>query len=302
MVRKKSFGSVAFDVSIVAICALLGFITLYPMWYVICCSISDPYAVLRNDVVIWPVGFSLESFKTVFSDANLLGATKMSVFYTLTALVGMMATCTLMAFPLTRPNLKFRKLVVIFLVIPMYFTAGMVPRFIMFTKVINLYNTVWAVVLPSFVSIFNIILCRTYMASLPNDMCEAAYIDGAGNWQVFTRIVLPLCKPVLAVIAIYTIVGNWNAWWNSMIYQTKTDLHPLQMYLRRLIIQQSVNLTDLASSGADADEIAQAAQKAMAARQLKYSFIVVTTVPILMVYPMFQKHFVKGVMLGSLKG
>lgn len=302
MVRKKDIRSKIFDGAVMILCTLIGFITLYPMWYVICCAVSEPVEVLRGSITIWPVGFSLDSFRTVLSNQEMWSSMKMSVFYTVLATVGMLTVCMLMAFPLTRPNLRFRRLVVIFLVVPMYFSGGMIPTFIVYTKVLNLYNTVWAVIFPSFISIFNIILCRTYLASLPNDLSEAAYIDGAGNWQVLTRIVLPLAKPVLAVISIYTIVGVWNSWWYSMLYQTKTYLHPLQMFLQRLIIQQSINLQDLMQSGADADEIAQAAKKAMSARQLKFSFIVVTTLPILMVYPMFQKHFVKGVMLGSLKG
>lgn len=302
MLHEKNLSNRIFDVLLIVLCVLIGLITLYPIWYVICCSLSSPSEVLRGQITIWPIDFSTESYGVVFGDTSLWNAVKMSVLYTCFATVGMLITCTLMAFPLTRRNLKFRRAIVIFLVIPMYFSGGLVPTFIAMTKMLNLYNTVWAVMLPSLISIFNIILCRTYMAGIPLELQEAAFIDGAGNWQVLLKVIMPLCKPVFGVIAIYTIVGNWNGWWNSMLYQTKTALHPLQMYLQRLIVQQSVDLTELIQAGVDADEIATMAQKALLARQLKFTFIVVTTVPILFVYPFFQKYFVKGVMLGSLKG
>ena len=290
------------DYVLIVICALIAFVTVYPMWYVICCALSEPIEVLRGNITFRPIGFTTDSLALVARNQEMWHAMMMSVFYASVATVGMLICCMLMAYPLTRPNLKCRRLVVIFLVLPMYFSGGLTPTFIIMTKVLKLYNTVWAVVLPSFISIFNIILCRTFLASLPQELNEAAFIDGAGNWQVLWRIVLPLAKPVLAVISIYTIVGNWNAWWNSMLYQTKTYMHPLQMYLQRLIIQQSVNIMELAEAGADADELRNAAQQALSARQIKFSFIVFVTVPILMIYPMFQKHFVKGVMLGSPKG
>ncbi len=302
MVYRKTAGTIAFDTILVIVCVLIGLITLYPMWYVICCSISEPREVLKGAVTIWPRGFSLSNYRTVLFNTDFWNAAKMSVFYTTVCTVGMLVACMLMAYPLTRPNLFFRKFVVIFLVVPMYFGGGMAATFIIYTKVLGLYNTIWAVILPGFVSIFNIILCRTYVAGLPHDLSEAAFIDGAGNFQVLLRIVVPLSKPVLAVIAIYTIVGIWNSWWNSMLYQTKTYLHPLQMYMQRLLIQQSINIMDLAESGADAEEIMEASRKAMSARTLKFTFITVATLPILLTYPMFQKHFVKGVMLGSLKG
>ena len=207
----------------------------------------------------------------------------------------------LMAFPLTRPNLKFRKFVTFFLLIPMYFGGGMIASFIVVAKFLDLYNTVWAIILPG-VSIWNIILCKTFLQSIPAELSEAAYIDGASNTQVLLKIFVPLAKPVLAVISIYTIVGIWNSWFGSMLYQSDTSLHPAQMYLQRILIQQNVNLAELIKKGATKEMIEAAAESANLAKQLKYSMIVVVTLPILMVYPLFQKHFVKGVMLGSLKG
>ncbi len=225
----------------------------------------------------------------------------MSLFYVVIGLTIMLVSCMLMAFPLTRPNLKGRKLVTFFLLIPMYFSGGMITTFIVVAKFLNLYNTVWAIILPG-VSIWNIILCKTFLESIPQDLSEAAYIDGAGNTQVLLKIFVPLAKPVLAVISIYTIVGIWNSWFGSMLYQSRTNLHPAQMYLQRVLIQQQVNLARLMQEGVTMEMVKDAVETANVAKQLKYAMIVVVTLPILMVYPMFQKHFVKGVMLGSLKG
>ena len=213
----------------------------------------------------------------------------------------MLATTLLVAYPLTRPNLKGRKACVIFLLIPMYFSGGMIPSFILITK-LGLYNTPWATILPGAYGIWNIILCKTYLQSIPHELAEAAYIDGAGNMQALTRIYLPLAKPVLAVISIYTIVGIWNSWFGAKLYQPNPAIQPVQLYLQKVLVEQSVDLSKMMEQNMTQEMMEAMTAKAMSARQLKYSMIVVVTLPIIMVYPMFQKHFVKGVMLGSLKG
>ena len=289
------------DIAITIIIVFIGLITVYPMWYVICMSISTPSAVVQGSITFWPDAFRLDSYKIIFKDGDLGHSLLMSLFYVAVGLAIMLASCMLMAFPLTRPNLKYRKFVTFFLLIPMYFGGGMIATFIVVAKFLNLYNTVWAIILPG-VSIWNIILCKTFLQSIPNDLSEAAYIDGASNTQVLLKIFVPLAKPVLAVISIYTIVGIWNSWFGSMLYQSNTELHPVQMYLQRVLIQQNVNLSELMKKGSTKEMMQAAAEAANIAKQLKYSMIVVVTLPILMVYPLFQKHFVKGVMLGSLKG
>lgn len=289
------------DIAITVIVVVIGLITVYPMWYVICMSISTPSAVAQGSITFWPDAFRLDSYKVIFKDGDLGRSLLMSLFYVVVGLAIMLVSCMLMAFPLTRPNLKYRKFVTFFLLIPMYFGGGMIATFIVVAKFLHLYNTVWAIILPG-VSIWNIILCKTFLQSIPHDLSEAAYIDGASNTQVLLQIFVPLAKPVLAVISIYTIVGIWNSWFGSMLYQSNTALHPAQMYLQRVLIQQNVNLSELMKKGATKEMMQAAAEAANMAKQLKYSMIVVVTLPILIVYPLFQKHFVKGVMLGSLKG
>jgi len=221
-----------------------------------------------------------------------------SVLYVIIGVILMLITTVSVAYPLTRSNLKGRKLLSLFLIIPMYFGGGMIPSFILITK-LGWYNSPLALIVPGCYSIWNIILCRTYLASIPNELSEAAFIDGATNMQALWKIYLPLAKPVLAVITIYTIVGIWNSWFSAVLYTTRQEIQPAQVYLRSIL-----NASSMADLGVNYSEekLKMYMERMLSARQIKYTVIVIVTLPILMVYPMFQKHFTKGVMLGSLKG
>ena len=294
--RKRMDG---FQLFALIVCLLAGFVCLYPMYYVLIMSISEPqYA--NVGVYLYPKGLYFNSYKVIFGNADVWRGLLMSLFYVVTNTVGMLITSTLAAYPLTRKGLWFRKVLVMYILIPMYFGGGMIPAYLNMVK-LGLYNTVWALIIPGCFSIWNIILVRTYFMSIPDDLQSAAFIDGANHWQVMTRIYVPLSKPVLAVIAIYTIVGVWNSWFSAMVYLPNYKLHPVQMYLHRVLIQQQVDLA-AAAKDMSMEDMEALAMQAMSARQLKYAIIIVVSAPIIMVYPMFQKHFVKGVMLGSLKG
>ena len=185
----------------------------------------------------------------------------------------------------------------------MYFSGGLIPQYIWLSK-LGMYNTRWAIIFPGIVSMWYIILVRTYFASIPESLRESARIDGANNFQILFNVYLPTSKPILAVIAIYTIVAQWNSWFAASIYLVKQNLQPLQLYLRRILILQQ-NLTQAMESGqggVTSDTSEGMEQMALSADQLKYTMIVVSTLPIMVVYPFFQKYFVKGVMVGSLKG
>lgn len=301
MQRKKLKRLTLFDVIVLILSAGACFITIYPMWYVIIMSISDPVVAAGSGVTFWPSGFYLGSYQIILREMDFWLSVRNSVLYVIAGLVLMLATTLLVAYPLTRPNLKGRKACVIFLLIPMYFSGGMIPSFILITK-LGLYNTPWATILPGAYGIWNIILCKTYLQSIPHELAEAAYIDGAGNMQALSKIYLPLAKPVLAVISIYTIVGIWNSWFGAKLYQPNPAIQPVQLYLQKVLVEQSVDLSKMMEQNMTQEMMEAMTVKAMSARQLKYSMIVVVTLPIIMVYPMFQKHFVKGVMLGSLKG
>ncbi len=291
-----------FQVFVVTVCIAAAVITIYPMWYVLAMSLNDPFEAVKGNLTwnLFPTKLYLGSYEVILKDPGLWRSAGMSVFYAVSGTLLMLTTCVLGAFPLTRPNLKFRRLVVVFLIIPMYFGGGLIPTFLVVQK-IGLYDTIWAIILPSAYSVWNIILTRTFFMTIPHEVAESAYIDGANNFQLMGRIYVPLSKPVLAVVSIYTLVAIWNSWFNAMIYLPNYTLHPLQMYLQRILIAQTVDMTKL-KEVTSAEDMAALMKRAMGARQLKYAMIMVVSLPIIMVYPMFQKHFVKGVMLGSLKG
>ncbi len=301
MSYKTANKNTGYDVIVAVLCLTIAVITIYPMWYVLILSISNPNAVARGEVWILPKGFYFDSYKIIFDDFRMWRGLRNSVFYTVTGTVLMLITSSLAAYPLTRPNLKGRTAVVIFLLIPMYISGGLIPTFLVISK-LGLYNTVWALIIPGCYGIWNIILCRTFFMTISQELWESASIDGANNYQIFLQIYIPLSKPVLAVIAIYTVVAIWNSWFASMVYQPNEVLHPVQMYLQRVLISQTLKLDAMKDLPLDQETRKWLLRKALTAKQLKYSIIIFVTLPIIMVYPMFQKHFVKGVMLGSLKG
>lgn len=290
-------GSPAVDVILyfAAICICLA--TLYPMYYVIIRSISDPVKSLTNPVVFYPQGLYFGSYKLIVQDSKMWLAYANTIFYVVCGTILMLTTSVLGGYPLVMKNLLGRKWIVRFLLVPMYFSGGMIPSFLLINK-LHMYDTYLAMILPGAVGIMNIILTRTYFTTIPDSLSESAKMDGANNFRILSQIYIPLSKPILAVIAIYTIVAIWNSWFNAMIYLPSADKHPLQMYLQRILVSQTVDLTQLKT----AEEFREAQEKALGATQLKYSMIVFITLPILFVYPLFQKHFMKGVMLGSLKG
>lgn len=296
VVRKKISLS---QVIITLICCLAALVTIYPMYYVLIMSISEPFEAAKGNIYLWPKGLYLSSYEVILSDSKMWRAAVYSLLYVVSGTFLMLLTSTLVAYPLTRPKLMFRRAVVIFLIIPMYFGGGLIPSFLLYYH-LKLYNTIWSMILPSY-GIWNIILMRTYFMTIPKELGDSAQIDGANNFQMLGRIIMPLSKPVYAVIAIYTIVGIWNSWFNALVFLPNNELHPLQLYLQRVLITQSVDLTKI-DKFAEITALEAMVKRALSARQLKYSMIMVVTLPIIMVYPMFQKHFIKGVMLGSLKG
>ena len=286
-------------VTILAVVAII--VTLYPMLYVFSCSISDPQAVLAGKVTLLPIGFSSNAYRIVMKNSDFWRAMMNSVFYVVMTCALMFFTTVTVAYPLTRPNLKFRKVLTYYLLIPMYFGGGMIPSYLVISK-LGLYNTVWALILPASYGIWNIILCRTYMASLSQELIDSALIDGCDQIRTLVKIVIPLSKPVIAVIMIYTIVGVWNSWFNASIYTSAQEIQPLQLYLRQTIVAASGGMQQQLMQALPFEEQRLLQQKAMSANQIKYAMIFISSAPIIAVYPMFQKYFTKGIMLGSLKG
>lgn len=297
IIRDKS---VAATVIIYIVVALMAFVCIYPMYFVLITSLSDPQYAQQMNVYWWPkseTGVFLGSYQRLVTDVTMWKAYLNTIVYTIIPTVLMLVTCCLCAYPLTSPKLVGKKIINLFILIPMYFGGGLIPTFLLMTK-LGLYDNIWAVIIPASFSIWYIILTRTYFASIPEEMREAAKIDGANNYQCMFQIYIPNAKSILAVIAIYTLVARWNAWYDAMIYIPNTALQPLQLYLRRVLIDQTVDLTQ-ALSAADMEALVL---KQMSNDQLKFSMIIFTTLPILCAYPFLQRYFIKGVMVGSLKG
>ena len=290
MIKSKStkFG----DFVIVAVCVVLIFICLLPMLNVLARSLSDTRYLIRNEVTLWPKGLNFEAYKTVLKNERFVH----SLWYTALLTIG----CTLLslfmtvicAYPLTYDKLKGRKFLNGFIVFTMYFSAGMIPHYVMLSNM-GMLETVWVLVIPSCLSVYNMIIMRSSFYSVPESLREAAEIDGAGPIRILVQIYLPLSKPVLATLALFYAVGRWNGFSDALLYIKKTrDLYPIQLYL--------YNILQNASSGE------AAAQEGFAmpglSETLKMASVMFATVPILLVYPWLQRYFVSGVTIGAVKG
>lgn len=281
-----------------AVAALIAFVTIYPMYYVLVLSLSTPREALTMRVYWWPKGFFLDGYARILSDNRLWLSYRNTILYCATRGVLNLVTSVLVAYPLTVPKLYGRRFVTMYLLVPMYLSGGIIPEFILMTK-LGLYNTPWALILPGSYSILYIILVRSYFRTIPESLRESAKIDGANSYQILWNVFLPTSKPILAVIALYTIIGVWNSWYHASIYITDRNWQPLQLYLRRILVEQTEQLSDLAFQ--DAEALRRAQEQQISNNQLKYTVIIVSSLPMLIAYPFFQKYFVKGVMLGSLK-
>lgn len=277
--------------------ACIAFITIYPVYYVLILSLSSPEYAVTMRVYWWPKGFYLDGYARVLKDTQFWFSFRNTVLYVVSQLVLMLITCTLTAYPLTVKGLKGRKILTTYLLIPMYFSGGIIPSYLLVLN-LGLYNTPFALILTGSFSIWYIILVKSYFSTIPESLREAAKMDGANHWKILLSIYLPASKPILAVIALYTIVGVWNGWFSAFLYLTKVEWQPLQLYLRRILVENSVKLADTLLTEAER----LAAQKELLVNsQLKYTVIFVSMIPMMILYPFFQKFFVKGVMLGSLK-
>ncbi|MEK4515973.1 carbohydrate ABC transporter permease [Paenibacillus sp. FSL H8-0122] len=267
----------------------------YPLIYVLSASFSSGNAVSSGRVLLWPVDFSLEGYEAVFKNKDIVRAYGNTFLYTILGTLVNVTVVMTCAYALSRPGLKGRGSFMFLFTFTMFFSGGLIPFYILM-KDLHLINTMWAMVLPGALSVYNMIIARTFIqSSIPGELIEATSIDGCSDARFFFSFVLPLSKAVIAVITLFSAVGHWNAYFNALMYLNDRSLYPLQIILREILIMNQVDVSMIM------DPELQVA-KAQAAAVLKYSLIVVATVPILCVYPFIQKYFVKGVMIGSLKG
>ncbi|MGN0747876.1 MAG: carbohydrate ABC transporter permease [Aristaeellaceae bacterium] len=285
---------VVFDVILYTICALLLIVILYPLWFIIIASFSDPSAVAGGHVWLWPVGFTLEGYQELLRQPQVWLGYRNTIAYTVVGTLIGLAVNIPAAYALSRRDLWGRKGLMGLYVFTMFFSGGLIPIFLTVQQA-GLYNTFWVLVLPFSVSAYNIIVARTFFeTSLPPDLWDAAQIDGCGNLRFFFTMALPLSKAVISVIALWTAVGQWNSYFNALIYIRDENLYPLQLIMRNILITNQ-NFAALGTG--------EAAMIAMRrANLVRYAMIIVATVPIMCVYPFIQKYFDQGVMIGAVKG
>lgn len=274
--------------------ALLGasiVICLFPFIYVLANSVSDPKYVISRSVYFIPKGFSLGAYQLVFETEQVWRAYGNTVLYTLLGTAVSVLTQLSFAYPLSRMGFSGRKFFNIFILITMFFSGGIIPLFIVVNS-LGLYNTIWGVILPMSLSTWNVIITRTFFRGIPSSMHEAAMIDGANDLYIFAKIIIPLSKPIIAVVSLYSAVTFWNAYFIPMIMTNKDSLQPLQIFLMKIVVQNANN-TALGSM--------QGYERLLTGSQLKYAVIIVSILPIICVYPFLQKYFIKGVLIGAVK-
>ena len=287
-------GDKLLDIVIWIIVAFAVLVTLYPFLYVVSVAFSDGGAVARGEVYLFPKGFSLETFKTVMAYKQLWVAYGNTAFYTVLGTVCNIIFTCLGAYPLSRKHFFLRRKLNFFVVFTMYFSGGLIPTYMVVTG-LGLYNSRLAMILPVLVSTYNMMICRSAMESVPNDLFENASLEGASDFYMLTHIAVPLIKPTLAVLTLYYAVARYNDFFNAMLYLGKSELQPLQMFLRRILILSSSEILQQAgTTGA-----AAAAQNTL---KIRYVCIVLAAVPIFCITPFVQKYLVSGTMLGAVKG
>lgn len=297
MAIKRNTGGKVFDIFNVIILALIAFITIYPFIYIISASLSDVNAILRQEVYLLPKGITIEAYKMVFRQGEIVSAYYNTIWYTVVGTIINVLLTTSAAYPLSRKTYSIRSHVMLYIAITMYFSGGMVPEFILVNN-LGLYNTRWVMVILGAVSASRLIIARVFFQeSIPEELTDAAKIDGANDIDIYFRIVLPLSKAIIAVLTLQYAVSHWNEFFKALIYISDNELHPLALYLRRLLV--------MGTSAEFSDEVGLAYTdefKLFAIQQqFKFASIVVTMLPIMCFYPFLQKHFVKGVMIGAIK-
>ena len=290
---KTSLGDKIFVVINSTILICLCFVTLYPIWYVLCASLtSNTYLVSHPGIMLWPHEVTFGAYKMAFSHPLLLSGYKNTLLILVVSLPINILMTLFAGYFMASKDVMFKPLIQGLIMFTMFFSGGMIPAYLNIRS-LGLYNSFWALVLPGALSVYNSIICKTAIESVPESLKESAYIDGANDVIILFRIVVPLIKATLAVLLLYYGVGHWNSWFNASIYLKDNEKLPIQNIMRAILI---ANSNVLNSAAAENDQVNQFAEA------IKYSTIILTTVPVLCIYPFIQKYFVKGVMIGAVKG
>lgn len=296
---KRCREDVIFDVIVFAVLTVVMLITAYPLYWVIISSVSSPSAVSSGTVIWYPVGFTMKGYWEVLKNPQVIRSFFNSLLYTFCGVMTNLAVTLPTAYALSRDRFSGKKFVTIFYVITMFFGGGLIPTYLV-VKGLGLLNSMWALILPGSLSVYNMIVARTFFkTNISEQLYEAAAIDGCTQGYFFFKIALPLSKAIIAILVLYYGVGHWNSYFSGLIYISDQNKYPLQLVLRNILVTNQTALSQTATT--------EAAREALKAKKelidvMKYSLIIISSIPVMLVYPLVQKHFVKGVMVGSIKG
>ncbi len=293
-IKDKDLADRLFHAAVLVLAGLCMVVILYPLWFVIIASISNSDMVNQGKVVFWPVDIRFYGFQQIFQDSRIWVGYRNTIYYVLLGTILNLVVTMPAAYALSRPDFKARNPVMMYFVFTMYFSGGLVPTYMLVNN-LKLINTPWILLVMVLINTYNLIIARTFIQNtIPQDLYESATLDGANHFRIFWSIVLPLSKAIISVEILYYAVFHWNDYFNALIYTSSPEVQPLQMVLRRILLQ---NEAFASGNGGVQGGYAQSS-----ADQVKYAVIIVSTVPILCVYPFVQKYFEKGVMIGAVKG
>lgn len=295
-IYRPSKGDKVFDIVNITILLIFTLLILYPIIFVVNASFSDPTKIFDTPLLLTPRGFSLDGYTEILKNDDILIGFRNAVFYTFAGTLVNIAVTTLGAYPLSRSEFRGKGFFTLFFTITMFFSGGLIPTYLV-NQQLGFVNTIWVMILPGALSVYNMILMRTYFQqNIPGELIESAYVDGANDMQLLWKVVLPLSTPIIAVMAMFYGVGRWNDYFNAMIYLQDRSKFPLQLVLREILVQGQFGDTSQALLDS------ASAQTMMLKLTLKYSVVVVSTLPVLLFYPVVAKYFEKGIMVGAIKG
>ena len=299
--RIKNDGLV-FDIVNITLLVIILLILIYPLYFTIIASVSEPKDVAAGNVVFWPVGFTWESYQMAFNESRIWMGYRNSFIYTLLGTLFNLLLTIPAGYFISKKELPGRNLINLFFLIPMSLGGGLIPTYLI-VKELGLIDTPITLIVLNGISIYNMIITRVFFqTSIPNELYESAFIDGAGDMKTFFSIALPLSKPIIAVIALYYAVGHWNGYFTALVYVNKQTYQPLQIVLRSILLMNEQALEAIDPNTLDESMVVALARRAYLASTMKYALIFIASAPLLAVYPFVQKHFVKGALIGSVKG
>lgn len=296
---KRSKNDVIFDGVIFVILTFILLIVAYPLYFIIISSFSSPEKVSSGQVIFYPLGFTLEGYKKVFENKQVItGFVNSLIYTTIGTSVNLLLTIPT-AYALSRKKFQGGKVVTIFYMITMFIGGGMIPTYLVVQK-LGLLDSMWALILPGSLSVYNMIVARTFFQqNISEELYEAAELDGCGHGRFFFNIALPLSKAIIAIMVLYYGVGHWNSYFSALLYMQTEEKYPLQLVLRSILVQNSAQLSQTVTSAAQQEALKKQQE---AVELMKYSLIIISSIPVLILYPFIQKHFTKGIMIGSVKG